>query len=148
MVQTMKAFVRTSATAQTVEMMEVVKLVFTDEEVLVQVKAFGVGIHDRYFIPQTVHFPYVIGSEGAGTIVEVGNAVTGLAVGDNVMMSTSMLEKGGSLAEYVAVPRRNLVKMSANLHFAAFPVAGKTAIECMKALNLKIDLQLNSNYCR
>lgn len=139
MVQTMKAFVRTSAASQTVEMMEVAKPVVTDEEVLVQVKAFGVGIHDRYFIPQTVRFPYVIGSEGAGTIVVVGKDVTSFAAGDNVIMSTSMLAQGGSWAEYVAVPTRNLVKMSTNLNFAeaaALPVAGKTAMECLNALNL------------
>lgn len=69
----MKAFVRIDSTNQEVELREVPILTIQSDEVLIKVAAFGVGIHDRYFIPSDVNFPYVIGSEGAGEIVDKGN---------------------------------------------------------------------------
>jgi NADPH:quinone reductase-like Zn-dependent oxidoreductase len=57
------------------------------DEVLVAVHAFGVGVHDRYFIPQPVSFPYVIGLEAAGVVAEIGANVTGIDVGDRVMVT-------------------------------------------------------------
>ncbi len=70
--QTMQAFVRTDANSREVEIANVPIPSINDDEVLVQVEAFGVGIHDRYFIPKNVDFPYPIGIEGAGKIVQLG----------------------------------------------------------------------------
>ena len=53
----MKAFVRTSAANQEVELQEVAIPKIQADEVLIKVQAFGVGIHDRYFIPAEVIFP-------------------------------------------------------------------------------------------
>ena len=48
-----------------------------DDEVLVRVKAIGVGLHDRWFIPRIADYPYVIGIEAAGIIEKMGPAVAG-----------------------------------------------------------------------
>lgn len=135
----MKAFVRIDAQSQTVQQTEVLVPSVDNNEVLVKVKAFGVGIHDRYFIPQDVSFPFVIGSEGSGVIVDTGSAVKDFAVGNNIIMSASMLPKGGCWSEYAAIPASNLVRMVDGMDYkqaAALPVAGKTAMECMNALDL------------
>ncbi len=68
----MKAFVRTSATTQEVELQEVQMPRIQPDEVLIKVAVFGAGIHDRYFIPSDMSFPYVIGAEGRGIISEKG----------------------------------------------------------------------------
>lgn len=52
----MKAFVRTSASTQEIELMEVPVPTIQADEVLIKVEAFGVGIQDRYFIPSDANF--------------------------------------------------------------------------------------------
>ena len=76
-------------------------------QVLVQVAAAGVNFIDIYrrsgVYPQPV--PYVPGSEGAGTVVAVGEGVTEFSAGDHVAWA----EGPGSYAERVAVDARWVV---------------------------------------
>lgn len=135
----MKAFVRTNATNEHVELQEVAIPTIDSHEVLVKVEAFGVGIHDRYFLPQQAIFPYTIGTEGAGIVVKVGDKVKNIEVGQRVILSSSMQLKSGCWAEYVATSPDKTVPMLDNIDFstgAVLPVAGKTALESMHALNL------------
>jgi NADPH:quinone reductase-like Zn-dependent oxidoreductase len=74
-----------------------------DNEVLVRVRAVGVGIHDQWALPPNPRFPYAIGLEGAGTIASAGGAVTGFEPGDRVMFSGMPQPKGGTWAEFAAV---------------------------------------------
>lgn len=136
----MKAYVRTDANSDTVELQEVAMPQVDADEVLVKVSAFGVGIHDRYFIPNSATFPYVIGLEGAGVITKVGSNVKDFNIDDKVILSSSMLDKGGSWAQFVAVPKNNVVHLPEQIDLkegAVLPVAGKTAMECLRELNLK-----------
>ncbi|NLZ94235.1 MAG: NADP-dependent oxidoreductase [Bacteroidales bacterium] len=136
----MKAFVRTSAATQEVELQEVQIPTIKPDQVLIEVEAFGVGIHDRYFIPSDISFPYVIGSEGAGTIKEMGNEVSDFNIGDKVIFTTVLQSQGGSWAEYAVAKQSALIKLPNNLPVevgASMPVAGKTALECMRELNLE-----------
>ena len=136
----MKAFVRTSAANQEVELQEVAIPKIQADEVLIKVQAFGVGIHDRYFIPAEVIFPFVIGSEGAGTIVEKGSQVTDFKLDDQVIFITILQTQGGSWAEYAIAKQAVLIKLPENLTFqegAAIPIAGKTALECLREINLQ-----------
>lgn len=135
----MKAFVRTSSQNQNIEFAEIPVPEINDEEVLVKVQAFGVGIHDRYFIPNDAIFPYTIGTEAAGLITKAGDSVARFQTGERVMLTSALLAKGGCWAEYVAVPQGSLIPMPDKLEFtagAAIPVAGKTALEGMRALDL------------
>ena len=135
----MKAFVRTNATTQEIKLQEVEIPEIQSDEVLIKVAAFGVGIHDRYFIPSGVRFPYVIGSEGAGIIKEKGSEVKDFNIADKVIFTTILQKEGGSWAEYAVAKQTALIKLPGNLtaeEGASIPIAGKTALECMRELNL------------
>lgn len=137
--QTMQAYVRTSANNQTVELAEVPVPVPGENEVLVKVEALGVGIHDRYFIPEDASFPYTIGTEASGIIVKAGSEVTQYKVEDRVILMSVLLATGGCWADYVVVPADALYPIPEQMSFmdgAAIPIAGKTALECMRGLDL------------
>lgn len=135
MQNTMRAFVRTSQQSMNVELQEVQVPEMEANEVLIRVQAFGVGSHDRYFIPTHANFPYTIGTEGAGVVEKVGEHVSGSNVGDRVIFSSSMRPKGGCWAEYVVVTPETIIPMPDDMDMnigAALPVAGKTALESMR----------------
>ncbi len=135
----MKAFVRTGSQDMRVELAEMPVPEIADDEVLVRVRAFGVGIHDRYYIPQDAKFPYVIGTEAAGCVVAIGGKITRFCVDDRVIVSSILQAKGGCWAEYVAVAEVSLVPLPQHMAYttgAALPIAGKTAMECMRQLDL------------
>lgn len=135
----MKAFVRIDASSQEVKLEEVTLPEIQADEVLIKVGAFGVGIHDRYFIPMDTKFPYTIGSEGSGGIIEPGNQVNGFSIGDRVIFTTILQPQGGSWAEYAVAKKEALIHLPGNLTFAqgaAVSIAGSTALECMRAIDL------------
>lgn len=133
----MKAFVRTNARTQEVVLQEVSIPEINGDEVLIKVKAFGVGIHDRYFIPSDANFPYVIGSEGAGVIEKIGSEVKDFQKGDAVIFTTILQKQGGCWAAYAVAQEEVLIKLPENISSeegAAIPIAGKTALECMREI--------------
>ncbi len=135
----MKAYTRMDANTQEVQISEVPIPKIQHGEVLIEVKAFGVGIHDRYFIPMDVSFPYTIGSEGSGIISELGEGVTGFKKGDRMIFTTVLQPQGGSWAEYATVKQEALILLPDELIFAqgaALPIATKTALECMRSIQL------------
>lgn len=137
--KTIKAYVRTSATDMNVELVDISCRSVDQGEVRVQMHALGVGIHDRYFIPPDATFPYIIGLEGSGVITEIGAGVGGFSVGDRVMLTSVLLAKGGCWAESAVVPADALIQMPKEMAFttaAAIPIAGKTALECLRNLAL------------
>lgn len=141
----MKAFVRIDAKSQEVRLEEVLRPKIKADEVLIKVEAFGVGIHDRYYIPTDIEFPYIIGSEGTGVITELGNQVNGFKFGDRVIFTTVLLLTGGCWAEYAVAIQTALIPLPTNLTFkqgATIPIAGKTVLECMRELDLKKDDKL------
>jgi len=60
------------------------------DDVRVEIKAAGVCHSDLSVLNGTIPFPtpVVLGHEGAGVVVEVGSAVSGVKVGDHVVLST------------------------------------------------------------
>lgn len=82
-------------------------------QVVVQVAAAGVNFIDIYrrsgVYKQPV--PYIPGSEGAGTVVAVGEGVHEFAAGDHVAWS----EGPGSYAEFVAIAAQNAVPVPAGI---------------------------------
>jgi NADPH:quinone reductase-like Zn-dependent oxidoreductase len=133
----MQAYTRLDASDQVVELAELAVPVVDAEEVLVAVHAFGVGVHDRYFIPSGVSFPYVIGLEAAGVVTAVGADVTDIEVGARVMVASAGNRKGGTWAEFVAVDQRGITAIPDALDFeraAAIPIAGDAAVESLHTL--------------
>jgi len=97
-------------------------------EVLVRVAAAGVNFIDTYRRSgvYTMPFPHVVGSEGAGEVVEVGADVTTVAVGDRVAWSSAP----GSYAELVRVREDDALVVPADVAddvAAALPLQGLTA---------------------
>src|SRR5699024_2572503 len=107
--------------------------------VLVDVAAFGVGSHDRFFIPEDVDFAYPIGTEGSGEIVKVGSNVTDFKINDIVIYSSSLQPKGGCWTEYIAVSEKSLVRLPETMDVttvAAVAVAVKASLEAIRTTNL------------
>ncbi|HCB3961721.1 NADP-dependent oxidoreductase [Klebsiella pneumoniae] len=85
-------------------------------EVLIQVDYAGVGQWDIFereggyaeMLGTPQKFPYLLGSEGAGTIVKVGGGVLNFHVGDKVYGPGFLNPKGGFYAEYVAIDSQYL----------------------------------------
>lgn len=97
-------------------------------QVLVKVAAAGVNFIDTYRRSgvYAMPFPHVVGSEGAGEVVALGEGVTGFAVGDQVSWDNAP----GSYAELVAVPAADAIRLPEGLDpvtAAALPLQGMTA---------------------
>lgn len=110
-------------------------------EMLVRVKAIGVGIHDGYFLPENIQYPYPIGIEASGIIEKVGGRVTGFKQGESIAFISAMQVKGGTWAEYAVVSGDSLIipipKGMSFVEAAAIPVAGNAALKALHALRLK-----------
>jgi NADPH:quinone reductase-like Zn-dependent oxidoreductase len=111
-------------------------------EVLVEVRAAGVNISEaairtgavREMFPAT--FPSGQGSDLAGVVAEIGSAVTGFAVGDEVI-GFSM--RRSSHAEYVTVPVTQLTAKPSEVCWdvaGSLFVAGATAYGAVRAVRL------------
>lgn len=134
----MKAFVLPRAGASTIERADVPVPQIDPDEMLVRVWAVGVGIHDSYFLPPNVGYPFPIGIEAAGSVDSVGDRVTGYQPGDRIAFVSSMQPKGGTWAEYVVVKADSLIiPIPERLDFlraAAVPVAGNTVLRAFDSL--------------
>ena len=80
-------------------------------EILIKVEYAGIGQWDIFereggyaqMLGIKPKFPYVLGSEGAGTIYAIGKEVSGFNVGDKVYAPGFLNSKGGFYAEYVTI---------------------------------------------
>src|SRR5712672_2077073 len=85
------------------------------DEILLRVESAGVGVWDPYeregefakMFGTQPRFPYVLGSDGAGTVAAVGEKVRGLKEGDRAYALALANPKGGFYAEYAAVKAQN-----------------------------------------
>ena len=98
------------------------------DEAVVAVAAAGVNFIDTYrrsgLYPMP--YPHVVGSEGAGRVVTLGSAVTGVAVGDRVAWTAA----NGSYAELATVRASDLIPVPDGVSdetAAAIPMQGITA---------------------
>lgn len=81
------------------------------DDVLIKVETAGIGQWDpeereggmEGLKPGKSTFPYVLGSDGAGTIVAVGEGVKNFKEGDKVYAAGFLNSKGGFYAEYASV---------------------------------------------
>lgn len=81
------------------------------DEVLIRIESAGVAEWDSFereggfvkMLGRTPTFPYVLGTDGAGTIAAVGKQVTGFKEGDRVYGASLANPKGGFYAEYASV---------------------------------------------
>jgi NADPH2:quinone reductase len=119
------------------------------DEILIHVVSAGIGQWDPFereggfseiydFEPT---FPYVLGSDGAGTVITVGDDVKRFKEGDRVYGVSVMNPKGGFYAEYTAIKAddANLVPDNLTIEQAGvMPVDAITALQGLDdALNLE-----------
>lgn len=119
-----------------------------DTDVRVKMKAVGVcGSDIHYYVSgkigsQVVQYPFTVGHEGAGVVVEVGRQVTAVRPGDRVIVEPSMhcgtcdqclagrphtcrktaflgcpKQAEGCLSEYIVMPAENCLKISDAMTF-------------------------------
>ncbi|GAA0611075.1 zinc-dependent alcohol dehydrogenase family protein [Virgibacillus siamensis] len=92
-------------------------------DVLIQVDCAGLGEWDVFereggyaeMLGLESVFPYVLGSEGAGTVVAVGEKVSEFTIGDKVCGVGFLNAKGGFYAEYVALNSNYVSPLSDHL---------------------------------
>ncbi|MHA3683772.1 NADP-dependent oxidoreductase [Leucobacter sp. HY1908] len=135
----MKAFVIADQSAGHVQLAEVPVPREGQGELLVRMRAIGVGVHDAYYLPPESHPCLPVGIEGAGEIQRVGDGVANYRAGDRIAFVSSMQAKGGTWAEYAVVDAEALiVQMPPGMSFveaAALPVAANTALRALARLS-------------
>lgn len=107
--------------------------------VLVRVAATSVNTVDTMIrqlgkeLPLSPNLPAILGMDFAGTIEEVGDRVTGFAVGDEVYgCAGGLADLQGALAEYMLVDASLIAHKAKSLSMreaAAIPLVGITAFE-------------------
>jgi len=119
------------------------------DEILVQVDTAGVGVWDPFereggFAKEfgmKTNFPHVLGTDGAGTVEQVGEQVHSLKRGDRVYGINLMSPKGGFYAEYTVVKANNAAMIPQALSTrdaGVLAVDGVTALDGLdKTLKLK-----------
>ncbi|HEU0139664.1 MAG TPA: NADP-dependent oxidoreductase [Bryobacteraceae bacterium] len=119
------------------------------DEILVRVDTAGVGVWDPFereggFAKEfglRANFPYVLGSDGAGAVEEVGGQVHNFKRGDRVYGTSLMSPKGGFYAEYTVVKANNAAVIPQALSTrdaGVLAIDGVTALDGLdKTLRLK-----------
>lgn len=109
-------------------------------EVLVEVHAAGLNpvdykIRSGLLRPITrFPLPVVLGNELAGVVTECGSAVRDFAVGDRVCARVAK-DRLGAFADFAAVDATFVAKLPTAIdfeHAAALPLAGLTALQCLR----------------
>jgi NADPH2:quinone reductase len=110
-------------------------------QILIRVESTGVGIWDQLewegamakLYKIETKFPFVLGSEGAGKIVEVGEKVSGWQKGDSVYgFIWERNPKGGFHAEYATINADQAWRIPSNLTLeqaSALTIGGATALK-------------------
>ena len=119
------------------------------DEILIQVESAGVGAWDPFeregrfveVLGQTPKFPYVLGTDGAGTIAAVGENVTELKEGDRVYAAELGNPKGGFYAEYAVVKAENASLIPGTLKMEQAAVLLTDALTALKGLEGVLRLQ-------
>ncbi|NLF32835.1 MAG: NADP-dependent oxidoreductase [Planctomycetes bacterium] len=119
------------------------------DEILIRVQAAGVGVWDPFereggfaeMLGEEPAFPYVLGSDGAGVVEAVGEAVTKFKVGDQVYGMLLAGPKGGFYAEYAAVNEDDAALIPEGLTIEQAGVMGVDAITALRGLDDVLELR-------
>jgi NADPH2:quinone reductase len=113
------------------------------DEVLLHVESAGVGVWDPYeregefakMFGTKPRFPYVLGSDGAGTVAAVGERVRNLKEGDRAYALALTNPKGGFYAEYAAVKAENASPIPRKLSVEQAGVMPVDALTALRGLD-------------
>ena len=119
------------------------------DEILIHVESAGVGAWDPFereggfveLLGRAPQFPYVLGTDGAGTVAAVGEKVTELKEGDRVYAAELGNAKGGFYAEYAVVKADNASRIPGDLKMEQAAVLLTDGLTALKGLEGVLDLQ-------
>ena len=113
------------------------------DQVLIRLEAAGVGSWDPFereggyaeMQGTSPPFPYVLGSEGAGTIAALGAGVTSRAVGEHVFAASFLNPAGGFYAEYACVDADLVAPIPAGMSTPQAAVMGGVGMTALRGLH-------------
>ena len=119
------------------------------DEVLIRVEAAGVGAWDPFereggfakMMGTQPKFPYVLGTDGAGTVAAVGERVDRFQEGDRVYAMSLANPKGGFYAQYAAVKADDASPVPAKLTIEQAGVMPVDAITALRGLDDTLGLK-------
>ena len=119
------------------------------DEVLIRVESAGVGAWDPFereggFAKRFgtgEKFPYVLGTDGAGTVARVGGQVKGFKEGDRVYAAVLANPKGGFYAEFAAVKVDNVAHVPDQLSTEQAGVLLSDALTALQGLDDMLGLK-------
>lgn len=119
------------------------------EDVLIRLAYAGVGEWDAFerqggyakMLGLNPEFPYILGSEGAGTVVARGENVSNVNVGDLVYAPGFLNPKGGFYAEYAAVESQYVSLIPVGLTRQEAAVISGVGITALRGLEDVLKLQ-------
>ncbi|WP_261130011.1 zinc-binding dehydrogenase [Bacillus sp. Marseille-Q3570] len=134
--------------------------VLKDDEVKVQLKAAGLNHRDLFVLHRhgEDEGPFVVGSDGAGIVTETAAGVTGISVGDEVVINPGLgwqknsaappegfgilgYPSNGTFAEEVAVPANQVEPKPGHLSWEEAGVLPLAALTAYRALFTRGNLQ-------
>ena len=118
-------------------------------EILIHVECAGVGAWDPFereggfveVLNLEPRFPYVLGTDGAGTVAAVGKNVKEFKEGDRVYAAELGNPKGGFYAEYAVVKADNASLIPSDLKMDQAAVLPSDGLTALKGLEDVLDLQ-------
>jgi NADPH:quinone reductase-like Zn-dependent oxidoreductase len=134
---------------ETIQMKNIPVPDLAPDEVLLRVEAAGVGVWDpeeregefAKMFGTEPRFPYVLGSDGAGTVAAVGKEVRGLKEGDRAYALALGSPKGGFYAEYTAVKAENVSPIPRKLSVEQAGVMPCDALTALRGLDEILQLK-------
>lgn len=116
--------------------------------VRIAVRAFGLNrseLHTRLGLSQGVSFPRVLGIEAVGVIDELPDGDTDRSLNRGRQVATMLGGMGrvfdGGYAEYLVVPRRQVIPLTSTLPWAVLGAVPETLQTAYGSLNIGLDLQ-------
>ncbi|WP_422124478.1 zinc-binding alcohol dehydrogenase family protein [Planococcus sp. X10-3] len=124
-----------------------------DDDVLVKVEYAGVGRWDIFereggyteMVGVKAEFPYVLGSEGSGTVVATGKNVKAFKIGDIVMGARFLNPKGGFYAEFAAIDQNFVTPLPKSLSIQEAGVIAGVGLTALRGLEDALHLKRNES---
>ncbi len=124
-----------------------------DDEVLIKVEYAGVGQWDIFereggydeMLGLHWEFPYILGSEGSGTIYAKGKNVGSFAIGDKVYAPGFLNSKGGFYAEFVAIDSKYVSLIPDSITVKEASVISGVGLTALRGLEDVLKLKKNES---
>jgi NADPH2:quinone reductase len=119
------------------------------DEILIHVESAGVGSWDPFereggfasMMGRQPKFPYVMGTDGAGTVIDVGGNVTRFKEGDRVYGMSLANPKGGFYAQFAVIKEDNAAIVPDKLSTEQAGVLACDAITALRGLDDAMNLK-------